>query len=111
MVCIAFATLGGATASTREASSGNAAPTPVLLSNEVVVTGEIVSRTDQGFVVLSNASVLVTVLVNADTSILKGAESIRLSDLMVGDKVSAKVMRTLDGGLQAVTVNVSTGYE
>lgn len=98
-----------------------AAPTPargdgaqletVMTSSEFVVAGEVIARNEMGFTVLVRNSELTTVRVNRYTAIKKGAETIRLSDIMVGDKVSVRFMRSADGGMQAVNVAVRTGFE
>lgn len=84
---------------------------PLILSNQFMVAGEVITRGEMAFTVLGSGAQLTTVYVNPDTAILKGAESIRLADVFVGDKVSAVVMRSADGTLQAVQVTVRTGYE
>jgi hypothetical protein len=84
---------------------------PLMLSNQFMVTGEVVTRGEMAFTVMGPGAQLTTVYVNPDTSILKGAETIQLADIFVGDKVTAVVMRSADGKLQAVKVDVKTGYE
>ncbi len=100
----------GVAASPAIADDAGATLVPVITSNEFVLSGEVVSRSDVGFTLLGTGAQLTTVLVNPDTTITKGAVTIRLSDVMVGDKISVTVMRVADGSLQAVSVLVRTGY-
>lgn len=100
----------GRTAGAGDASAGMKA-TPIVTSHEFVIAGEVVARHELGFTVLSRGSELRTVVINRYTSIKKGAETIRLPDVRVGDTVTVTLRRAGDGQLQAVNVAVSTGYE
>jgi hypothetical protein len=84
---------------------------PLITSSQFIVSGEVVGRTEVGLTVVDRNSQLTTVIVNQDTTITKGAESIKLSEVMVGDKVNITIQRGGDGKLQAVAVAVHTGYE
>ncbi len=92
-------------------SDSPATVVPMITSSQFVVTGEVIARTEIDFTVLTRDSQLVRIQVNRDTSITKGAESLRLAELMVGDKVDVTLMRAGDGSLQATYVAVRTGYE
>lgn len=84
---------------------------PVLTSNQFVLKGEVVGRGDIGLTLLSRGSELTVVQVNRYTAIKKGAETIQLADINIGDRVSVTLMRSADGSLQAVNVEVRTGFE
>ena len=77
-----------------------------VASNNFMVSGEIVTRNEIEFTMIVRNSELMTVQVTNDTAILRGAESIRLSDLNVGEKVVVTVMRGAEGKLLAVNVTV-----
>ncbi len=83
----------------------------VITSNEFLVDGEIVQRTEVGFTVMSRGSELTTVWVSKDTSITKGAETIRLREVGIGERVSVTAKRAADGKLVAVNVTVHTPSE
>lgn len=110
-VALIITASAGLAAFTSLAPSQQAELKPMILSNEFILAGEVIARDDAGFTVLGVGSQLTVVQVSSETAILKGAESIRLAEIMVGDKVSATVMRGGDGSLQAVKVEVRTGYE
>jgi hypothetical protein len=80
-----------------------------LSSSDFLVTGEVTARTGIDFTILVRGSELRTVQVTEDTAIVKGGVLIKLADVMVGDKVTATLMRGGDGKLRAVNVTVSTG--
>jgi hypothetical protein len=82
-----------------------------ITSSQFIVNGEVTERNETGFTVLSRTSELTTVLVTEDTAITKGAVTIKLTDLAVGDKVSVTAMRSADGKLVAVSVAVRVGNE
>lgn len=84
---------------------------PVINSSQFVVTGEVTARTETEFTVLSRTSQLTTLQVTEDTSIIKGAVTIRLADVSVGDKVSVTAERAPDGKMRAVSVSVRVGNE
>jgi hypothetical protein len=80
-----------------------------LSSSDFMVAGQVTARTEIDFTILIRGSELRTVQVTDDTAIVKGGALIKLSDVMVGDKVTATLMRGGDGKLRAVNVTVSTG--
>jgi hypothetical protein len=82
-----------------------------VTSEQFMIAGEVTARTDVDFTILDRTSEVTTVQVTENTAIVKGAASIKLSDLSVGDKVVVSVMRTGDGKLQAVNVAVRVGNE
>lgn len=82
-----------------------------VTSEKFVVTGEVTARGDSDFTIVDRTSEIATVQVTENTAILKGAVSIRLADLSVGDKVSVTAIRGGDGKLQAVNVTVRVGNE
>lgn len=82
-----------------------------VTSDRFVVRGEVLGRTEGGFTVLTPDSQLRTVQVSRETSIVKGAETIKLTEVAVGDRVSVTLRRVADGSLQAVNVAVRTGFE
>ena len=84
---------------------------PVVNSSQFVVTGEVTARTDTELTVLSRTSQLTTLQVTEDTAIVKGAVTIRIADVSVGDKVSATAERAPDGKMRAVSVSVRVGNE
>lgn len=98
-------------ASTDRSDAAAVETTPVVTSHEYVVVGEVVARTDTGFTVLSRGSELRTIVINRYTSIKKGAETIALTDVQMGDSVSVTLRRAGNGQLQAVDVAVRTGFE
>lgn len=82
-----------------------------VTSEQFMIAGEVTARTDVDFTILDRTSEVTTVQVTENTAIVKGAASIKLSDLAVGDKVVVSVMRTGDGKLQAINVAVRVGNE
>lgn len=82
-----------------------------VTSEQFMIAGEVTARTDLDFTILDRSSELTTVQVTENTAIVKGAASIKLSELAVGDKVVVSVMRMADGKLQAVNVAVRVGNE
>ena len=82
-----------------------------VTSEQFVVAGEVAARTDLDFTIVDRSSELITVQVTENTAIVKGAATIKLSELAVGDKVTVTVMRGGDGKLQAVNVAVRVGNE
>lgn len=82
-----------------------------VTSEQFQVSGEVTARSDENFTLLSRNAELITVRVTENTALLKGAASIKLSELFVGDKVTATLMRGGDGQLQAVNVTVRVGNE
>lgn len=77
-----------------------------LASDQFMLSGEVTARTDIDFTLLVRNSELLTVQVTKDTAILRGAESIKLSDLRPGTKVVVTTMRGGEGQLLAVNVTV-----
>ena len=77
-----------------------------LASDHFMVSGEIVRRNEIEFTLIVRKSELMTVQVTNDTAIMRGAESITLSDLAIGEKVVATLMRGGEGKLLAVNVTV-----
>lgn len=82
-----------------------------LTSNQFVLAGEVLARAETSLTIVSRGSEVTSVQVTRSTTITKGAETISLSDIAVGDKVDVTLMRGGDGNLQAVSVAVRTGYE
>lgn len=82
-----------------------------VTSDRFLVRGEVIARTDGTFTVLTPDSQLRIVRVSRDTSIVKGAETIALAEIAVGDRVAVTLRRIGDGGLLAVNVAVRTGFE
>lgn len=80
-----------------------------LSSSDFMVAGEVTARTEIDFTILVRGSELRTVQITDETAIVKGGALIKLSEVMVGDKVTATLMRGGDGKLRAVNVTVSTG--
>ncbi|ACB74977.1 hypothetical protein [Opitutus terrae] len=105
------AALAASASATRAQTDAPRAATPVVTSHEFLLQGEVIARNELGFTVLSRGSELQMVRVSRTTSIKKGAETIRLADVMVGDKVSVTLKRGADGNLLAVDVAVRTGFE
>lgn len=99
------------TALVGEPTGATLQPVAAVTSSEFVVVGEVIARSDTGLTLLSRGSELTTINVNRYTAIKKGAETIRLADVMVGDKVSVALTRGADGSYQAVNVAVRTGFE
>lgn len=94
------------------AQDGTQGPEQVAVtSDRYVVRGEVIARTDGAFTVLTQDSQLQVVRVSRDTSIVKGAETIALAEIAVGDRVAVTLRRIGDGGLLAVNVTVRTGFE
>jgi len=84
---------------------------PMMTSSQFLLNGEVSARTETDFTVVNKAGQTTTVLVTDDTTITKGAATIKLADLTVGDKVSVTVMRAADGKLQAAKVLVREPYD
>lgn len=82
-----------------------------VTSDRFLVRGEVIARTEGAFTVLTQDSQLKVVRVSRDTSIVKGAETIALAEIAVGDRVAVTLRRIGDGGLLAVNVAVRTGFE
>ncbi len=82
-----------------------------VTSTDFMVVGEVTSRTETSFTILSRGSELRTVQVTEDTAIMRAGALIKLSELVIGDKVTATLMRGGDGKLRAVNVTVRVGNE
>lgn len=82
-----------------------------VTSTDFMIVGEVVSRTETSFTILSRGSELRTVQVTEDTAIMRAGALIKLSELVIGDKVTATLMRGGDGKLRAVNVTVRVGNE
>ncbi len=92
-------------------SSPRARLIATISSNNFIVSGEVVRRTETDFTVLDRWSQLITIQVSPDTELKKAGALIRLSEMVIGEKITATVMRGGDGRLQAVTVTVRMGTE
>jgi hypothetical protein len=88
-----------------------AAPMAVITSQEFVIRGEVTSRTPIELTIVTPDSSVVRVQVTDTTPITKAGLSLKPKDVMVGDKVTATVMRGGDEKLQAVRVTVQVGNE
>ena len=82
-----------------------------VTSTDFMVVGEVTSRTETSFTILSRGSELRTVQVTEDTAIVRAGALIKLSELVIGDKITATLMRGGDGKLRAVNVTVRVGNE
>lgn len=82
-----------------------------VTSDRFLVRGEVIARTDGTFTVLTQDSQLRVVRVSRDTSIVKGAETIPLAEIAMGDRVMVTLRRIGDDGFLAVNVTVRTGFE
>lgn len=90
----------------------NAMPTmAVITSQEFVIRGEVTSRTPIELTVVTPDSTVARIQVTDTTPITKAGSSLKPQDVMVGDKVTATVMRGGDEKLQAVRVTVRVGNE
>lgn len=105
--------LGGMTmhAETVRADATGVSVVPVMTSDQFLVAGEVVARTESELTVVTRLSEVRTLQVSEDTAITKGGATLRLPDVMVGDKVNVTVSRGGEGRLRAVTVTVRTGFE
>lgn len=83
----------------------------VIASNEIIINGEVTERSESGLTVMSRTSELTTVIVTPDTAIKKGAVTIKLDEIGVGERVSVTATPAADGKLLAVEVLVRTGRE
>ena len=108
---VVLVTLGSARAQLAQIPPPRLSYVRTVTSEQFLVTGEVTARTDVGFTVLGRNSESITVQVTENTAFLKGAASIKLSDLFVGDKVTVTLVRAGDGQLQAVNVTVRVGNE
>ncbi len=77
-----------------------------VASNQFMMQGEIVRKTDIDFTMIVRNTEVVAVQVTPDTAIMRGAETISLDDLRAGEKVIVSVMRGGEGRLLAVNVTV-----
>ncbi len=77
-----------------------------MASNQFMMQGEVVRRTEIDFTMIVRNTQVVTVQVTQDTAILRGAETIGVEDLRPGEKVVVSVMRGGEGRLLAVNVMV-----
>lgn len=77
-----------------------------VASNQFMLQGEVVRRTEIDFTMIVRNTEVVTVQVTPDTAILRGGETIGVGDLRPGEKVVASVMRGGEGKLLAVNVTV-----
>lgn len=82
-----------------------------VTSTDFMIVGEVTARTETSFTILSRGSELRTVQVTEDTAIVRAGALIKLSELVIGDKVTATLMRGGDGKLRAVNVTVRVGNE
>ncbi len=82
-----------------------------VTSTDFMVVGQVVSRTETSFTILSRGTELRTVQVTEDTAIVRAGALIKLSEIVIGDKVTATLMRGGDGKLRAVNVTVRVGNE
>lgn len=103
--------LAGAISEARAQETINGQSSVSVSTDRFVVAGEVTARSETGFTLLTKRSELMTVQVGRDTAIVKGAQTITLTEIKVGDKVSVTLRRTGDGSLQAVDVAVQTGFE
>lgn len=85
--------------------------TPMLTSEQFVRVGEVVARTDRDFTLIDADSKLYTVAINSETVIRKGAATIKLSELVIGDRVKVTLMKGGDGALYAFEVLVRAPTE
>lgn len=85
--------------------------TPLATSEQFVRVGEVVARTDRDFTLLDADSKLYKVAINPETVIRKGAASIKLSELVIGDHVKVTLMQGGDGALYASEVLVRAPTE
>lgn len=77
-----------------------------VASNQFMMQGEVVRRTDIDFTMIVRNTQVVTVQVTPETAIMRGAETIGVEDLRPGEKVVVSVMRGGEGRLLAVNVTV-----
>jgi len=77
-----------------------------VASNQFMLQGEVVRRTEIDFTMIVRNTEVVTVQVTPDTAIVRGAETIAVGDLRPGEKVVVSVMRGGEGRLLAVNVMV-----
>ena len=84
---------------------------PLATSEQFVRVGEVVARTDRDFTLLDADSKLYKVAINPETVIRKGAASIKLSELVIGDHVKVTLMQGGDGALYASEVLVRAPTE
>lgn len=86
---------------------GGVRPVPMMTSDQFLVNGEVSSRTDTDLTILQPAEGrTITVQIADDTAITRGAATIRVLDLRVGEKVSVTVAREANGRLVAAKVHV-----
>jgi hypothetical protein len=83
----------------------------MITSQEFVIRGEVTSRTPIELTIVTPESKVARIQVTDATSITKAGLSLKPTDVMVGDKVTATVMRGGDEKLQAVRVTVRVGNE
>jgi hypothetical protein len=80
---------------------------PLLTSDQFLVNGEVAAKSDADFSVRDTAAgQTVTIQVSDETAITRGAATIALADLKVGEKVAVTVMRSANGRLVATKVIV-----
>lgn len=108
-LCVAGVLASGAHGSAEGSFSVRAVP--VMTSDQFRVAGEVVARTESELTVVTRLSEVRTIQVTDDTAITKGGATLRLPDVMVGDKIDVTVARGGEGRLRAVTVTVRTGFE
>ncbi|HVU23213.1 MAG TPA: hypothetical protein VHE13_03745 [Opitutus sp.] len=87
------------------------APIAIITSNEFVIRGEVTSRAPIELTVVTPESKVARIQVTDSTTITKAGITLKLSDIRVGDKVTATVMRDGANKLQAVRLTVDTGDE
>lgn len=105
------ATATGAQANLRQVPTPRLASVRAVTSSDFMVSGQVTARADTSFTILSRGSELRTVQVTEDTAIVRAGALIKLSDLVIGDKVDVTLMRGGDGKLRAVNVTVRMGTE
>lgn len=92
----------------RAMPAANATVMPAMTSEQFLVEGEVTARAETEFTVRQPAAGgrIVTIQVSDQTTINRGAASIPLADLRVGEKVSVTVAWQANGRLIAVKVAV-----
>ena len=88
-----------------------APPIAMVTSREFVIRGEVTSRTPIELTLVTPESKVATIQVTDATAITKAGLTLKLSDIRVGDTVTATVMRDGADKLEAVRVTVRAGNE
>lgn len=88
-----------------------APPIAVITSREFEVRGEVTSRTPIELTIVTPESKVAKIQVTDATTITKAGLNLKLSDIKVGDTVTATVMRDGEDKLSAVRVTVRVGNE